>query len=306
MAFANHIRTGRVRLFITLGLAVGLSACGGSGGAPEPQLAQSFAVAKANCGAGDMPESGLQGQIPMAERMAGYKGANCNLKKVSSSASSNGEGMFEQFQLVRDKSGRLCGYSGPAFLDSKGTKVVDLSDPNNIVETALITTPGMRNPGEGLRTHEARGLLVSAYYANSPGPALEEAHGFDVYDVGTDCRHPQLLASTTAITISTTGLIPNTPPATSADRLNGHEGAISLDGLTYYVGDSAHNAYHAIDIADPTNPKYLASFQYPKTPAAGALTPTSQTGGTTVFRSPTMATAHTLCLSEVTRSRRAA
>jgi len=35
----------------------------------------------------------------------------------------------------------LCGYSRPAFLNSKGTRIVELSDPNNIVETALITMP---------------------------------------------------------------------------------------------------------------------------------------------------------------------
>lgn len=276
MSFARNLSNSG--LATTLGVVVALAGCGGSDdgeqSANPPAVATSFAVAKASCGPGDRPEAGLQGQVPMAERTAGFKGYNCNLEPLSASVSSTTEGEFEQFVMVRDRNGRTCGYAGPGLgKDEPGTSVVDLTDPAKIVETAVLTTAATKYPGEGLRVHEGRGLLVTAYYSNAPGSPLEDAHGFDVYDVGTDCRHPQLLASTTSITVPTAGLIPSRPDAIKPGRLYGHEGAISLDGLTYYVGDTVNGAYHAIDITDPTAPKYLASFQYPKTPATGAYVP---------------------------------
>lgn len=267
-----RLQTGRLSLAtLSVGLTVSLIGCGGSDSPVTPTLAPSFAVAKANCGNGDRPESGLQGQIPMAERMAGFKGFNCNLEKLSGSISKSGEAVYEQTAVMRDRSGRLCAYTGPAFLDSAGTKVVDMTNPNNIVETTVLKTPGMINPGEGLKVHEGRGLLVSAHYNNAPS-AKEEAGGFDVYDVGTDCRYPQLLATSTRIKFSTDGV---KPALGTGERLYGHEGAFSPDGLTYWVGDITNNAYHAIDIADPTKPNYLASFQYSNATSSSGTNSTS-------------------------------
>jgi hypothetical protein len=244
-----------------IGLTVGLIGCGGTDGPVQPTLAPSFAVVKAKCGDGDHPETGLQGQIPITERVAGFKGFNCNLEKTSSSFSSSRESLYEQTAVMHDRSGHVCAYTGTAFQDTGGTKVVDVTNPNNIVETAVLKTPGMLNPGEGLRVHEERGLLVSGFYNGPTASAKEEAGGFDVYDVGTDCRHPQLLASTTRIEFSKEGI--KLPPGATGDRVYGHEGAFSPDGLTYWVGDVPNSSYHAIDVADPTKPKYLASFQYP-------------------------------------------
>jgi hypothetical protein len=119
-------------------------------------------------------------------------------------------------------------------------------------------TPGLMFPGEGIRTSEARGLLVSAYY--NSGPTDDVTHGFDVYDVGTDCRHPIVLASTTAISFPTAGL---TTVGASVERIYGHEGALSPDGRTYWVSDSVHGVYHAIDISDPRHPTWLAGFSTP-------------------------------------------
>jgi len=247
-----------------------LAGCGGSDAspptAPPPTLASSFDVAKAVCGPGERAETGLQGQIPMAERVGGFMGFNCNLEKTSAAPSSRGEGTFGMFALMHDRSGRTCGYTGGAFLDSIGTSVVDLTDPAKAVETVVLKTAAMQNPGEGLRVHESRGLLVSAYYAGFAQANNEVQHGFDVYDVGTDCRFPQLLASTTNLSFPAANyrppLIPARAPA-SSDRIWGHEGAFSPDGLTYYVGDTFRGIYHAIDIADPTNPRYLSGLQGP-------------------------------------------
>jgi hypothetical protein len=194
---------------------------------------------------------------------------------------------------MHDSSGHTCVYGGGAFMEHLGTGVVDVTDPSKPVQTADLTTSAMQNPGEGLRVHEGRGLLISAHYitgdprigtqkidpSGSPSiaPYTPEYNGFDVYDVKKDCRHPQLLATTNAIPFSTAGLPARagTSPWPDPDYVYGHEGAFAPDGLTYYVSDTPHQVYHAIDVSDPTQPKLLASFHFPylssdpKAPGAG-------------------------------------
>src|SRR5207245_411908 len=92
-------------------------------------------------------------------------------------------------------------------------------------------------------------------------PAVQ---GFDVYDVKTDCRHPQLLATTTALTFSTTGMpLENGKALPNPDFVYGHEGMFAPDGLTYYVSDVGHGVVHAMDMADPINPKLLGTYRFP-------------------------------------------
>ncbi|HSV81349.1 MAG TPA: hypothetical protein VLK85_19305 [Ramlibacter sp.] len=201
----------------------------------------------------------------MSARVGGFKGFNCNLVQASAATSSRGEGVFQQFALVHDQAGRTCGYGGGAFMDKMGTTVVDLTNPDKAVETTVLRTAAMLNPGEGLKVHEGRGLLVSAYYINTPSTE-DTPHGFDVYDVATDCRYPQLLASTTSLSFPTANVrlaAGNKTPWAATERIYGHEGAFSPDGLTYYVGDLPHGVYHAIDITDPIRPQHLAVFQSP-------------------------------------------
>jgi hypothetical protein len=226
---------------------------------------KSFTVKKAHCAKDDTPETGLQGQIPMPDRLAGFKGFNCNLELTTSTHASRGDGYWSQFAYARDRAGHVCGYAGSAYLFAPpGTVVIDLTDPNHSVQTTILTTPAMTGPGEGIRAHTGRGLLVSGNYRLNPDPD-PNAHGFDVYDIGTDCRYPQLLYSSTSIAFDTTGLpeFPNAGPWPNPDRIYGHEGAISPDGMTFYLSDYPHGLYHAIDISDPRNPKLLASFQDP-------------------------------------------
>ena len=235
-------------------------------------------VQKAHCGAHDSPETGLQGQIPMPDRLGGFKGFNCNLEMTTATSASRGNGLWQQFAAVRDRAGHLCGYAGGTFFSSNpGTVVVDLTDPKHSVETEILKTPGMITPGEGLRAHTGRGLLASANYQIAPSND-SIAHGFDLYDVGTDCRHPKLLVSTTSIEFDTTGLppFPGKGPWPNPDKIYGHEGAFSPDGMTYYISDSPHAVYHAIDISDPSKPKLLATLQ---DPILVRSTPMTITGG---------------------------
>jgi hypothetical protein len=225
-----------------------------------PVMSTAADVPKATCGAGDQPEPLLQGQVPLSARLAGFKGYSCNLTLLSEAHSRRGDGHWQQFALVRDRDGHTCGYGGPAYwTGAPGTTVVNLTDPDHLHETALITTPGLTLPGEGIRASTLRGLLVGAYYTNLPS-TNDETHGFDEYDVGADCRHPQVLASTTSISFPTEGL---TTVGPSTDRIYGHEGALSPDGKTYWDADNPHRVYHAIDISDPRHPKWLAAFASP-------------------------------------------
>ena len=248
-----------------------LTVLAGCAGGSEDAVPSSpgYAIAKVtSCAPGDRPEAGLQGQVPMSERTAGFQGYNCNLTVASSVVPSRGTTMYEQFVTVKDRAGHVCGFQGsaPPFLNmgKLGTVVVDMTDPNNLVETAILSTPAMLGPGEGIRAHAGRGLLVAAHYNPSPGTTAE-SHGFDIYDVGTDCRYPQLLSTTVNIPIDTSALpgFPGEGKFPNPDPAYGHEGAISPDGLTYYISDFPHGLYHAMDISDPTQPKLIASFQPP-------------------------------------------
>jgi hypothetical protein len=283
MQNSNDLLLPKATVKLRAGLAVMsaalmLLACGGG---RDDAATPPFAMAKATCGAGDRAETGLAGQVPMAERTAGFQGFNCNLEKASAVEASRGSNVWEQFAAVKDRAGRTCGYVGPANFGGAnlGTVVVDLTDPSNAVETAVLNTAAMQGPGEGLRVHAGRGLLISAYYANLTAPAGDVSHGFDVYDVGTDCRHPQLLFTTTALLFPSDSLVAPDPYLAApeagswkpTEAAYGHEGAFAPDGLTYYISDAPHQAYHAVDLVDPTNPRLISTFVNPasyKTKAA--------------------------------------
>lgn len=266
MSMAKQIKFGTILL--TLGSALALSACGDS----SKPAAKPKALARATCGVNDHIETGLQGQIPASERAAGFAGYNCNLEKIGAVVPSIGYGTLRQFAMLRDKGGHLCGFAGDTFREPGGTIVVDFTDPANPVESAILTTPGMVNPGEGLRVHQGRGLLISAFYNFAPQPDEKApVHGFDVYDVGTDCRHPQVLSTISELKFPIEGLPldkqADPPPGSTTPNdlrgIYGHEGAVSPDGLTFYETDWVHGVMHAIDISDPVAPKWLAWYRNP-------------------------------------------
>jgi hypothetical protein len=226
-------------------------------------------VPKAVCGAEDNPETGLQGQVPAPLRAAGFQGFNCNLKLIGQSRNDGGNWQTAEFKERRqaignsedgdrgDKPLHICGYYGsqsptlsPKTRDpaTYGVRVVDLTDARKPELTGYLQTSAMLDPWESLKVNERRQLLVADQGANGGGgPAV------DVYDVSLDCRSPQLLAS---IAVGT-GIDGGTPAAVAPI---GHEGAFAPDGLTYYIGDTTHRSYHAVDLTDPTRPKYITTF----------------------------------------------
>jgi hypothetical protein len=145
---------------------------------------------------------------------------------------------------------------------------VDFTDPNKPVETEYLMTSAMQHPGEGIRVHQGRGLLMSAYYVAAGLTKTDDpvTHSFDIYDVGTDCRHPKVLYTSTSFTFPTAGLGGSDPlgkPLPNTVAVSGHEGAITQDGMTYYISDGANGAIHAIDVSNPSDPKWLALYRHP-------------------------------------------
>lgn len=255
----------RAKSTITAISLAALSACGGGSDASssDDALAAPLTVPKvAACATGDVPETALQGQVPAAIRAAGFKGFNCNLSLLGQH---QGEGGNWSAATFTDPAGRTCAYhatGSPTFVDPRtglvspipgrahpGVPVVDITNPAQPVRTMSLTTTAMLDPWESLRVNASRQILTAINGANAFG-----GPEFDIYDLSGDCRNPQLLASVSVGT-GTDG----SPPLTTGAPV-GHEGGISPDGLTYYIGD-ARRRYIAIDISNTTKPKVIAAFE---------------------------------------------
>src|SRR3954451_22466894 len=206
-------------------------------------LAAPAAQAKspAQCGPKDRPETGLQGQIPMADRVSGrsVEGYSCNLSEVGFMPSSS----FANFDTYKN-----CAYYSDtigAVNAEGGTVVVDVADPRHPKQTAYLTERAAANAGESLRVHPGRGLLVADRYylakgiSNVDDPDANRA--LDVYDISKDCRHPKLLADVVM------------PSAL------GHEGCFQPDGMVYYMAST--DTITPIDLSDPSHPKQLSDPQ---------------------------------------------
>jgi hypothetical protein len=217
-------------------------------------------VPKAVCGPGDRPETGLQGQVPMALRLqpAGFQGFSCNLQLL---AQVKGEGAARMNDEYREGGGRnrkACAYHSTGSPETSannpgrtnfGVRAIDISDPTKPQTTAYLTTRAMLYPHESLKANKRRQLLGAARGDNGPE--------FDIYDVSGDCRYPQLLSSVVLLS----------PDSTAPIR--GHEGRWAPDGLTYYgsdntfVVDTATNSrgqIYVIDTTDTTKPTVIKTF----------------------------------------------
>jgi hypothetical protein len=225
-------------------------------------------VPKAVCGPGDRPETALQGQVPAAMRAAGFQGFNCNLALLGQFRGNGANWQTTQFtqrsrgdgddeddrDRGRGNTRRVCGYHGTASpalsLPGRtqfGVPVLDLSDPRHPTPTTYLTTSSMLDPWESLKVNERRQLLGADNGQNGGGgPEI------DIYDISDDCRFPQLLVSRPVGTGADGGIVA---------PVIGHEGSWAPDGLTYYGGDLRNAQYYAVDTADPSRPKLIATWR---------------------------------------------
>jgi hypothetical protein len=186
-------------------------------------------VSRAICGPGSMPETDIQGRVPVEDRQSGrsLQPYTCNLELVGKYT---GHGANWQHAWYED-----CAYYGTSFPDQQGVIVVDASDPADPHFEQALTTPAMLDPWESLKVNDKRGLLAGVAGWNLGGPVF-----FDLYDVVDDCRRPQLKGS-----------FPMQMPI-------GHEGEWAPDGRTYY--GSGLGTISAIDVQNPDAPLMLTTF----------------------------------------------
>lgn len=194
---------------------------------PAPDVES--AVPRATCDAASRPETGLQGQVPVADRASGRSdnGYTCNVRLLGRLAGTGAEWQMAAYGT--------CAYVANRITTARGVTVVDVRNPRAPTATDQLTSPAMLSPWESLKVNQQRGLL-GAVFAPVQGLAW-----FDVYDVKTDCAHPQLLAS-----IPMAGL--------------GHEGDWSSDGRTYWATGVAPGLVTAIDVTNPREPVLLTRF----------------------------------------------
>src|SRR2546421_11406022 len=103
-------------ILVVLGGVLGVAACGvvdnsslGKAGASAAPEVFEGPVPRANCGPGSMPESGVQGQVPLEERQSGRSKEpySCNLEMVGNYA---GQGASWQHAWYED-----CAYYDQKF-----------------------------------------------------------------------------------------------------------------------------------------------------------------------------------------------
>ena len=195
------------------------------------------AVPAAQCGPGSLPQTDIDGRIPITDRTNGRdrQGYSCNLKLVGHYAEGEGAGWMNDWYDHCDYYDTLPpgGASGASSSSSvrvtkPGVQVVDVSDPAHPVRTAVLDTRAMDSPHESLKVSQKRGLLAADHLS---------ATGFDIYDVSQDCAHPKLLAS-----------------IDTDSSITGHEGDFAPDGMTYY---GENGGTWAMDVSDPTRPRLI-------------------------------------------------
>lgn len=230
-ARAGLVLTTAALLLLPLGAALMGSADAQEAPPPGP-------APRATCGPGSLPETDLQGRIPPADVVSGRaaEGYRCNAEQVGFLPSSAGWRV--------ERYGDCAYYNGepggaPLFVATDptraGTYVVDVSDPTRPVETAFLRSPAMATPHESMNLSQTRGLLVAVTGNLTTLPGV-----VDVYDVATDCRNPRLLSS-----VNLGGIL-------------GHEGGLSPDGMTFYVGSTGGGTLTAVDIRNPALPVAIA------------------------------------------------
>jgi hypothetical protein len=241
---------------------VALSGAANGGDRRSDQGPVPLTIPKATCGPNDHPETGLQGQVPAPLRAAGFKGFNCNLELIGQS---KGDGANWQTAEFRHGHARVCAYHGTASpalsLPTRnpatfGVPVIDITNPSAPTTTGHLQTISMLDPWESLKVNERRQLLAADNGQNGGGgPEV------DIYDVSSDCRFPQLLAS---LPVGT-----GTDGSGVVAPIIGHEGSWAPDGLTYYGGDlrftppgttTRTGQYYAVDTSDPTRPKLITTW----------------------------------------------
>lgn len=195
------------------------------------------------CGENDLPETGLQGDVPRVDQESGRaeQGYNCGLALVGH-ATLGADGRSAAGNANMAWAGHCAYVSGSGALFGRGTPqpwqgvaVVDVSDPASPQHVRTLRTPGSQLTSETLHAVETpdRAILVTGEYGNQSGGDKP----MDIYDV-SDCANPRLI---------TTYLWPE----------NIHN--LTISGSGRYV--FATQPLQVLDIADPAHPVYVGNLE---------------------------------------------
>jgi hypothetical protein len=210
----------------------------------EPPLT---ATPRAVCGPGSHPAPGLQGEVPASEAAAGRSagGYTCNTQLLGQEGTAGG---YKVERFV-DKAGHECAYYDTTLLfplqasqlkDSPtGVAVLDMSNPSRPVRTTTLVTPAMQSPHESLLVNQKRGLLAAVLGNPTVYPGV-----IDIYDLNTDCRHPELQSSLPV------GVL-------------GHESGWTKDGRTFYATSLTTGGITGVDVTNPKVPVPVWFGRYP-------------------------------------------
>lgn len=224
---------------VVAAVAVGFLLLGSAG--PPPVSAQTAVlpdpVPRAECGKGDLPETGLQGEIPQADRDSGRSldGYRCNMELVGRN-DLGGLGMTEG-------SWQMTWYKHCAYVMTQQNTAFAVIDASNPAKPRLVKV--VRDPvggtHEGIDANARRGILVLPSNAVAPATAR-----LAIYDVKSDCTEPRL------VTVFDSGVV-----------LAGgiHSGTLSPDGRTYYATEVLVGPCLTVfDLADLEHPETMGSY----------------------------------------------
>lgn len=216
-------------------VALGAPTTSEAAGTPGP-------VARAVCGPGSSPETGVQGQVPKADRLSGRskQAYSCNLKLVGQYQGPGAGVVSPTYQHCSYTASFTSGLIG----GPRGVQVVDVSNPAAPRLATTLTSPAMAGvTWESLKVNEKRGLLAAVGAPLLPGAG---AAIFDIYDISKDCTKPRLLNRLAGSNLTTPLPIPGA-----------HEGGFSPDGNTYWSSGAYYGSLTAIDVSNPEQPEVV-------------------------------------------------
>jgi hypothetical protein len=199
--------------------------------APHPTSATTSEPARATCSPGDRPETGLQGEVPLADQVSGRskQGYTCNIRRVAST-DIRGLGGDTQMTWYHSCAYRTVpGQNGHA----DGVAVLDVRRPAHPRVTRILHRSSWDGRGgpvlsihEGLHANARRGILV-----------VPIGTMISVYDVRRNCRAPRHLSDYDF------GYPPSPDKKSQWTDFGIHSGKISPDGTLYYATDIGNGAF---------------------------------------------------------------
>jgi hypothetical protein len=230
MASPVHGRTAWSRVLVGLLFVFALVGGPSTGSAAGPS----------SCGRNDLPETGLQGEVPLRDQLSGRAahGYNCGLALVGHVALSGASANMA-----------WAGHCAYVASVGSGINVVDVSDPQHPVVTTTLHGPGSDLSIETIAAKQigSRGVLVAGRYGLASGVPVPAP--MDIYDA-SDCAHPRFV---------TTFSFPE----------NIHNLTFSPDGNRVY----ATLPLQVVDLHDLAHPVYLGNLEHdiPQANVASAI-----------------------------------